>query len=71
MTGAIRRLAQVADNLIGDACRALERAEIRVDRAARAVERIAGSEETVEALVNSLAPPPTPVAIVDSGTAKK
>ena len=71
MTGAIRRLARVADELIAEAYRALEHAEIRVDRAARAVERIAGDEETVEALVNSLAPPPSPVAIVDSGPAKK
>lgn len=71
MTGAIRRLARVADELISEAYRALDRAEVGVDRAARAVERIACDDETVEALVNSLAPPPSPVAIVDSRPAKK
>lgn len=71
MTGAIRRLAEVADEIIRDACRALDAAEIRVERAARAIDEIAGDDDRVEALVTSLAPPPSPVAIVDSRPSKK
>ncbi len=60
-----------ADDILDEACRALDAAEIRVDRAARAVEDIAKNDERIEALVNSLIPPPPPTAIVDSGRAKK